>query len=58
MAGYGFLKVNAGHEYSYLNEWLNGGFLGLYYATFNVAHYMLAEKYRMISKIVPAKLNG
>jgi drug/metabolite transporter (DMT)-like permease len=56
--GYGYMKVNAQYDYSYLNEWLNGGGLGLYYSTFNTAHYLLAEKYRDISKRVPAQLNG
>ena len=55
--GYGTWATFAKDDYTLTNFCLTGT-CGLYFITFNMAHYMLAIKYSNISRQVPAKLGG
>ena len=56
--GYAFYELWQLEHHTETMIILFGVGIGTYYMLFNVAHFLLAEKYSMISKRIPAQLDG
>ena len=56
--GYAFFQLFQVEDETDLMIILFGVGIGVYYTMFNVAHFLLAEKYSTIAKRIPAQLDG